>query len=116
MKKAFLICSVLLVASFSYAAENNLVLLHKNAGKASTKECLTCHQVIMKESTRNKKAKTFHKLHLESKLETPKECAGCHKSVDLREGSAATLRKQVSSKICVECHEGGIKGAKKLFE
>jgi hypothetical protein len=54
-------------------------------------------------------------VHLESKLATPKNCVDCHASVDLREGSAAALRKQVDSQICAGCHSGGVTGANTLF-
>ncbi|MBI5418748.1 MAG: cytochrome c3 family protein [Deltaproteobacteria bacterium] len=97
------------------AATRNLVELHRNAGQMSTKECLSCHAGIKKAATLNKKIKTLHRVHLESKRDTPKNCTDCHKSVDIREGSAAALRKQVDPGICADCHSGGMKGAKVLF-
>ncbi len=115
MKKIIAVCMGLLFASAALAAEKNLVDLHKNAGKMSNKECLSCHAKIMKEVSLNKKYKMFHRVHLESKLATPKKCADCHKSVDVRNGSAAALRKQVDPQICAGCHSGGVKGAKVLF-
>ncbi len=115
MKKVFVAGFVLLFVSTVMAADKNLIDLHKNAGKMSNKECLTCHADIKKNVTLNKKFKTFHRVHLESKLETPKNCTDCHQSVDLRNGSAAALRKQVDPQICAGCHSGGVKGAKVLF-
>jgi len=115
MKKVFVAGFVLLFVSTVMAAEKNLIDLHKNAGKMTNKECLTCHANIKKDVTLNKKFKTFHRVHLESKLETPKNCADCHQSVDLRNGSAAALRKQVDPQLCAGCHSGGVKGAKVLF-
>jgi len=115
MKRFLLICFVLMFVSVVAAAERNLVEMHKNADKVSNKECLTCHANIEKEVSLNKKFKTFHRTHLESKLSTPKKCTDCHQSIDLREGSAATLRKQVDSQLCAGCHSGGVKGAKVLF-
>lgn len=115
MKKVFLVSLVLLFASTVMAAEKNLVELHKNAGKMTNKECLACHADIKKDVTLNKKFKTFHRVHLESKLATPKKCADCHQSVDVRGGSAAALRKQVDPQICAGCHSGGVKGANVLF-
>ena len=115
MKKVFVAGFVLLFVSTGMAAEKNLIDLHKNAGKMTNKECLTCHANIKKDVTLNKKFKTFHRVHLESKLETPKNCADCHQSVDLRNGSAAALRKQVDPQLCAGCHSGGVKGAKVLF-
>jgi hypothetical protein len=103
-----------------YAAESkstpvNLINLHAHSGQLSKKECLACHAKILTSTSLNKKIKTFHRLHLESKLPTPKNCADCHQSVDLRNGSAAALRKQVNPQICAGCHTGAVKGAKILF-
>ncbi len=115
MAKLFICLCCLLFASTVIAAEQNLVDLHKNAGKLSNKECLACHAKIKKETPKNKKYKMFHRVHLESKLSTPKNCSDCHQSVDLRNGSAANLRKQVDPRICAGCHSGGEKGAWDLF-
>jgi nitrate/TMAO reductase-like tetraheme cytochrome c subunit len=106
---------LLFIGAGAYAASGNLVESHRNAGKQSNKECLSCHASIMKAETLNKKFKTLHRLHLESKLDTPKKCSECHQSVDLREGSASALRKQVDPGVCADCHSGGVKGAKVLF-
>lgn len=116
MKSTVIGCMlVLLIAATAGAAGKNLVELHKNAGSASKKECLSCHAGILKETASNGKFKTFHRAHLESKKDTPKNCADCHQSVDLVNGSGAALRKQVDPQICAGCHSGGIKGAKVLF-
>jgi len=96
-------------------AKTNLVELHASAGKLSSKECLACHTRIATDVSLNKKVKTYHRLHLESKLTTPKDCADCHQAIDLRNGSAATLRKQVDPEICAGCHSGGVEGAKGLY-
>jgi hypothetical protein len=97
------------------AAEMNLVELHKNVGKLTKKECLACHSGIVKEASLDKKHKTFHRVHFESKKDTPKNCADCHRSIDLRNGSGAALRKQVDPQVCAGCHSGAVKGAKVLF-
>lgn len=116
MKRILIICLVLFFASAVTAtAEENLIDLHKNGAKLSNKECLSCHASVKKEVSLNTKFKTFHRIHLESKLGTPKNCADCHQSVDLSEGSAAALRKQVDPQLCAGCHSGGVKGPKVLF-
>lgn len=115
MNKFLIVCLVLFFASTAIAVEKNLIDLHKNAGKMSNKECLACHSNIKKDVPLNKNFKMFHRVHLESKLATPKNCADCHSSIDLRERSASTLRKQVDPQICAGCHSGGMKGAKVLF-
>ena len=102
-------------ATGAAAAKSNLVDLHANAGKLSKKECLACHARIATDVSLNKKIKTFHRLHLESKLATPKSCADCHQSIDLRNGSGTALRKQVDPEICAGCHGGGVEGAKVLY-
>jgi hypothetical protein len=115
-KVVWLLCSLLFfVAAAVYGAEKNLVDLHKQAGAISKKDCLGCHAAITKQTTADPKIKTMHRLHLESKLGTPKDCKACHQSVDLRNGSAAALRKQVSPDMCAACHRGAIQGAKTLF-
>jgi len=102
-------------AAGAMPAKTNLVELHASAGKLGNKECLACHARIATDVSINKKVKTYHRLHLESKLTTPKDCADCHQAVDLRNGSAAALRKQVDPEICAGCHSGGLKGAKTLY-
>lgn len=116
MKNALVVSWLLLIASGATAAEQNLIDLHKNASAMTNKQCLKCHEKVLSEQTARKKFKTMHRVHLESKLETPKKCAQCHASVDLREGSAGALRKQVDPQVCAGCHGGGMKGARKLFE
>ena len=112
----FLIFSfVFLFGSAAMAGEKNLVDLHKEAGKSSNKECLACHAKIKNDVPLNQKLKTFHRIHLESKRDTPKNCTDCHQSIDLRERSAASLKKQVDPQICAGCHSAGAKDAKNLF-
>jgi hypothetical protein len=115
MKTLSIVIFLSLFGSVVVASEKNLVELHQNAGRLSNKECLSCHENIKKDVSLNQKFKTFHRIHLESKLDTPKNCSDCHQSVDLREGSAASLRKQVDPQMCAGCHSGGVKGAKVLF-
>ena len=102
-------------SSVQAAEQKNLVELHRNAGSLPDKDCLACHGDILKATTLDKKFKTYHRVHLESKLETPKKCSDCHLAIDLREGSAAAVRKQVDPKGCEDCHSGNVKGAKVLF-
>lgn len=115
MKRFLAVFLLVFVPSLCYAGEANLVALHERAADLPKKECLSCHGALLKETTSNKKFKTMHRLHLESKRDTPKECSFCHKSVDLREGSAGALRKQVDPSVCSDCHSGGMQGAKVLF-
>lgn len=115
MKKVLILGCALLLPLIVFAAEKNLIELHKRAGNLNNQECLACHAKIKTDVPINQKFKTFHKVHLESKLDTPKKCSDCHQSVDLREDSGALLRKQVDPQLCAGCHSGGVKGAKVLF-
>lgn len=115
MKIFSFVLFVFLFASSAAAADKNLIEMHKTADKISSAECRACHANIEKDVSLDKKIKTFHRVHLESKLAAPRNCAACHHSVDLREGSSAALRKQVDPQLCARCHSGRIKGAKVLF-
>jgi hypothetical protein len=115
MRRFFLISLLFVFPAAVYAAGTNLIELHKSSANRSNKECLSCHGGIIKQTTLNVKIKTFHRLHRESKRDTPKNCSDCHQSVDLRDGSAAALRKQVDPLLCAGCHSGGLPGAKVLF-
>ena len=110
-----------LSGAMASAAEKNIVDVHARQAK-SNKECLACHASVTKAAAGNKACKpadkpckTFHRLHLESKLGTPKKCADCHSTTDLRNGSGAAMRKQVDPEICAGCHSGGVEGAKVLY-
>ncbi len=116
MTRFFLISLLLVFPAAVFAAGTNLIELHKSSAGSSNKECLSCHQGITKQTTLDPKIKTFHRLHLEPKRNTPKNCSDCHQSVDLREGSAAALRRQVDPQLCAGCHSGGVAGNKVLFE
>lgn len=115
LKTAFLVTGMSWFVIAASGAPQNLIELHKNPGSSTNQQCLKCHQGILQGKTAKPEIKTFHRLHLQSKLETPKECLDCHQSVDLREGSAGALRKQVDPSICAGCHDGGMPGAKKLY-
>jgi len=95
---AIMICLTVGVAF----AGANLVDLHKNA-KANAAACAGCHSAIVKQKSTDPKIKAFHPLHLESSL-LKFTCVDCHESVDLRDESAAKLRKQVNPDVCKSCH------------
>jgi hypothetical protein len=102
-------------AAKSAGPPKNLIELHKSLAKMTNAQCLACHSGIKTGVSLNAKIKTFHRLHLESKRETPKSCSDCHESVDLRNASGAELRKQVDPQVCAVCHSGGQEGIKTLF-
>lgn len=80
----------------------NLIPLHLNAASLSSEKCKGCHDVS-KETSLKPDIKTAHLVHLSSGL-LKFECNTCHKSVDLKEISAASLRRQVDPTFCSKCH------------
>jgi hypothetical protein len=84
------------------APEDNLISLHRHA-RLHQGECTACHGERTDELATDGKSRSFHTLHLTSPL-LKFDCVVCHQSVDLREGSAASLRKQVNPKLCARCH------------
>jgi len=82
----------------------SLAQLHRNA-KANRAECMNCHGDRKQEVGTDGKTKSFHSLHLSSPL-LKLACIDCHQSVDLTQGSAANLRKQVNPELCASCHSG----------
>lgn len=80
----------------------NLVPLHLNAAGVSSEKCKGCHDVS-KEASLKPDIKTAHVVHLSS-TQLKFECNTCHKSVDLNEISAASLRQQVDPQFCAKCH------------
>lgn len=90
--------------------EDNLIVLHRNAKGVKSSQCINCHGDKGKDVSLEPKIPPAHAIHVGTlKL----ECNGCHKSVDLRERSAAGLRRQVDVKTCTACHNG--KTAKLIY-
>ncbi len=100
---ALITCALAAVVVGAGAAGNgNLTALHHEA-KANAAQCTTCHGDRKGEVAKDGKSKTLHSRHLSSAL-LKFTCTNCHQCVDLREKSAASVRKQVSSELCAECH------------
>jgi len=102
MKPFAIVIAMVCLAGTGSSTSVNLVEIHKNA-KANAAKCVGCHNSILKQKSSDPKIKAFHPLHLESPL-LKLACVDCHKSIDLREGSAAKLRKQVDPGVCKSCH------------
>lgn len=98
----FAVLATAYMAVIGAGPSSNLVDLHKNA-KANAAKCAGCHSGVVNQKSTDPKVKAFHPLHLGSPL-LKFTCVDCHESVDLREGSAAKLRKQVDPGVCKECH------------
>lgn len=92
----------------------DLIGTHQEAASAPSSLCVGCHgaktsgsvdvSTGIEETSLDPKISTFHAKHLDNEL-LKLECTTCHSSVDLVQGSAAHLRKQVSTNICLTCHD-----------
>ncbi|MDO8587321.1 MAG: cytochrome c3 family protein [Armatimonadota bacterium] len=102
MKILVVVLAATYAAALGAGPSGNLVDIHKNA-KANATKCVGCHGNVTKQKSSNPKIKAFHPLHLGSPL-LKLVCVDCHKSVDLRDESAAKLRKQVEPGMCKQCH------------
>lgn len=94
---------VLLVCVGAYSqpgAPPELLGLHLNALEHKD-DCVLCHGERTDEVVAG--FKSPHTAHLTSPL-LKMTCVTCHESVDMEEGSAALLRKQVNPELCVRCH------------
>ncbi len=80
----------------------NIILMHLNAASISGEKCRECHDVL-KETSLQPDINPPHVVHLTSGV-LKFECNTCHLSVDLKEKSGATLRKQVDTAFCAKCH------------
>lgn len=80
----------------------NLIPLHLNAASVPRETCKTCHDVH-NETSLKPDIKVPHVGHLNSGL-LKFECNTCHKSIDLKEISSASLRRQVDPAFCTKCH------------
>ncbi|MFQ6088767.1 MAG: cytochrome c3 family protein [Candidatus Methanofastidiosia archaeon] len=81
----------------------NLYTLHLNALSLESRECIDCHGDKSQETSLKEGVETPHKIHLTSEI-LNFECVTCHQKVDIQEGSAASLRRQVDVEFCAKCH------------
>ncbi|MFQ6001536.1 MAG: cytochrome c3 family protein [Anaerolineae bacterium] len=81
----------------------NLVTLHLEATTITAQECIACHGSRTEETSLDEEVAPPHVVHLTSPFLSI-TCTDCHSSIDLREGSAAGLRRQVDVDLCAQCH------------
>jgi cytochrome c553 len=100
----------------------NLVAIHDPNSPSYTGNCLTCHEAVLRQTSKDPRVPHIHQ---EMIVYTPgfnprhgvtnAVCVQCHRSTDVRDGSAAGLRVQVDRKICALCH-GPSGPGKRLYE
>ncbi len=97
--------------------DKNLISLHDKNSPQYDKNCTNCHVAILVEESLDPSILTAHTSML---LETPGEkdnekCGWCHSTVDLVQGSAGNLRKQVKAERCAVCHGDDFCEAKRYY-
>ncbi len=78
----------------------DIIAFHQDLTKVASDQCVRCHGNKAEEKSLNPDIDTPHVIH----IQIMSECNLCHKKVDLLEGSAAALRKQVDPQVCNGCH------------
>lgn len=99
------------VATQQQANASNLVAVHDPGSPDFGRNCLDCHREVLSERSQDPRIAAIHIKMLPytpgfnpRRGVTSAVCVQCHRSADLREGSAAGLRVQVDRKLCALCH------------
>ncbi len=92
-------------------APPNLIAIHDPSSPDFGRNCLDCHREVLSERSQDPRVAAIHIRMIPytpgfnpRKGVTNAVCIQCHRSADLREGSAAGLRVQVDRKLCALCH------------
>ena len=98
--------------------DKNLISLHDKNSPQYDENCTNCHAAILVEESLDPSILTAHTSML---FETPGEkdnekCGWCHRNVDLVQGSAGNLRKQVKADLCAVCHGDDFGEAKRYYQ
>ncbi len=86
----------------------NIIAIHDSSSEKYKKKCSECHADIAKaQSLEPSIAPAAHVAMFDFAPGKPgddKQCIWCHRTVDLVQGSAGNLRKQVDATLCTLCH------------
>jgi hypothetical protein len=86
----------------------NIIAIHDSSSEQYDKDCLDCHAVILSAKSLDESiAPAAHVAMFDfapGKRGDDKQCRWCHRTVDLVQGSAGSLRKQVDATLCAMCH------------
>jgi hypothetical protein len=109
---ALLVCFC--VTGVIVLADQNLVALHLSTSPQYDSDCLAtgCHDTLLQdERSLDSRIVGIHQRMIPyvpgynpRKGASSSTCRHCHRSVDLINKSAGTLRKNVSAQVCVVCH------------
>ena len=86
----------------------NLIAIHDSSSRQYNKKCMECHaNIVDAQSLDPSTAPAAHVAMFPFAPGKPgkdKQCIWCHRTVDLVQGSAGSLRKQVDPTLCAMCH------------
>ncbi len=95
-------------------SDQNMIALHKSTSDQYNSDCLAsgCHDTLLQnETSQSPQIEAIHQKMIPympgynpRKGPNSATCRHCHRSVDLINKSAATLRKNVSPQNCAVCH------------
>jgi hypothetical protein len=98
----------------------NLIAVHDSSSGEYNKRCSECHTAILSEqSLKPSIAPAAHVAMFDFAPGKPgddKQCGWCHRTVDLVEGSAGNIRKQVDATLCTMCHGPAGPGNQFLYD
>lgn len=104
------------------ATAPDLVAIHDAGSPSFNKNCLKCHQDVMKRATLNSKIKNAHAAMVPfapgydyKRGATNEVCISCHAKTDVLQHSAAEIRKNVSASLCAACHNKAGPSSKKFY-
>jgi hypothetical protein len=87
----------------------NIIAIHDSSSDEYKKNCSECHEGILSENSRDPNIPVAHESMFgfaPGKPGDDKQCIWCHRTVDLVQGSAGNIRKQVDATLCAMCHAG----------
>jgi hypothetical protein len=85
----------------------NLIAIHDSSSSQYNKKCNECHADIRNAQSLDPSIPNVHVAMFDFAAGKPgddKQCIWCHRTVDLVQGSAGNIRKQVDATICAMCH------------
>jgi cytochrome c5 len=96
--------------------KKNIIAIHDSNSDQYDKKCNGCHADIRNAQSLEPSIPNVHVAMFDFAPGKPgddKQCIWCHRTVDLVQGSAGNIRKQVDATLCAMCH--GPAGAGKQF-
>ena len=85
----------------------NIIAIHDSGSEEYNKKCSECHADIRNGQSLDPLIPNVHVAMFDFAPGKPgddKQCIWCHRTVDLVQGSAGNIRKQVDATLCTMCH------------